>query len=107
MKSCFFIGHRDADERLLPYLTETTERLITKRGVTRFYVGGYGHFDRNGFMAHTSLKFAFGHNLPYWGLWSFNIGCIYGSGNVGVTFGVSLPIISIIGTAGAASVLYL
>ena len=68
---------------------------------------GYGHFDRNGFMAHTSLKFAFGHNLPYWGLWSFNIGCIYGSGNVGVTFGVSLPIISIIGTAGAASVLYL
>ena len=46
MKSCFFIGHRDADERLLPYLTETTERLITKRGVTRFYVGGYGNFDR-------------------------------------------------------------
>ena len=68
---------------------------------------GYGDFDHNGFMAHTSLKFAFGHDLPYWGLWSFNIGCIYGSGNVGVTFGVSLPIISILGTAGAATVFYL
>lgn len=68
---------------------------------------GYGDFDHSGFMAHTSLKFAFGHNLPYWGLWSFNIGCTYGSGNVGITFGVSLPIISILGTAGAATVFYL
>ena len=56
MKSCFFIGHRDADERLLPYLTETTERLITKRGVTRFYVGGYGNFDRLSGKAVITLK---------------------------------------------------
>ena len=46
MKSCFFIGHRDADERLLPCLTDTAKRLVTDCGVTRFYVGGYGNFDR-------------------------------------------------------------
>ena len=68
---------------------------------------GYGHFDHSGFMAETSLKFAFGHDLPYWGLWSFNVGCQYGSGNVAVTFGVSLPIISILGTAGMATLFYL
>ena len=55
-KMCFFIGHRDANEKLLPYLTETTERLITKRGVTRFYVGGYGNFDRLSGKAVISLK---------------------------------------------------
>lgn len=46
MKSCFFIGHREADERLLPRLQEIVERLITEEGVTHFYVGGYGGFDR-------------------------------------------------------------
>ena len=33
MKSCFFIGHREADERLLPILTATIERLITEEQV--------------------------------------------------------------------------
>ena len=46
MKSCFFIGHREADERLLPILTATIERLITEEQVSFFYVGGYGGFDR-------------------------------------------------------------
>lgn len=46
MKSCFFIGHREADERLLPLLTKTIERLITEETVSDFYVGGYGGFDR-------------------------------------------------------------
>lgn len=46
MKSCFFIGHREADEWLLPRLKEIVERLITEEGVTHFYVGGYGGFDR-------------------------------------------------------------
>ncbi len=45
MKSCFFIGHRDAGEALLPILRETVERHITRYGVTDFYAGHYGCFD--------------------------------------------------------------
>ena len=46
MKSCFFIGHREADERLLPTLVNVIERLVVSEDVTCFYVGGYGGFDR-------------------------------------------------------------
>ena len=45
-KSCFFIGHRDADERLLPRLELVVDRLIREENVRYFYVGGYGSFDR-------------------------------------------------------------
>ena len=45
-KSCFFIGHREADERLLPELIDAIERLITEEQLFCFYVGGYGGFDR-------------------------------------------------------------
>ena len=45
-KSCFFIGHREADERLLLRLELTLERLIAEENVRYFYVGGYGGFDR-------------------------------------------------------------
>ena len=45
-KSCFFIGHREADERLLPRLEAVIDRLIREEGVRYFYVGGYGGFDR-------------------------------------------------------------
>ena len=45
-KSCFFIGHRDADERLLPRLELVIDRLIREECVRYFYVGGYGGFDR-------------------------------------------------------------
>lgn len=44
-KCCFFIGHREADERLLPRLELEIEQLITKEYVRYFYVGGYGGFD--------------------------------------------------------------
>ena len=44
--SCFFIGHREADERLLPRLELTIERLIAEENVRYFYVGRYGGFDR-------------------------------------------------------------
>lgn len=54
MKSCFFMGHREADERLLPRLQETVERLITEEDVTQFYVGSYGGFDR--IAAHSVIK---------------------------------------------------
>ena len=30
MKSCFFIGHREADERLLPALKKAIEQLIAE-----------------------------------------------------------------------------
>ncbi len=46
MRICFFIGHREAGESLLPTLTEVVERHITEYGVTEFVVGGYGGFDR-------------------------------------------------------------
>ena len=45
-KSCFFIGHREAGERLLPRLELTIEKLIAEENVRYFYVGGYGGFDR-------------------------------------------------------------
>ena len=46
MKSCFFIGHREADDRLLPRLELVVDRLIREENVRYFYVGGYGGFDR-------------------------------------------------------------
>ena len=45
-KSSFFIGHREADDRLLPRLELVVDRLIQEEGVRYFYVGGYGGFDR-------------------------------------------------------------
>ena len=53
MKSCFFIGHREADERLLPRLELVIDRLIRDENVRYFYVGGYGGFDR---IAATAVK---------------------------------------------------
>ena len=44
--SCFFIGHREADDRLLPRLELVVDRLIREEVVRYFYVGGYGGFDR-------------------------------------------------------------
>lgn len=44
-KSCFFIGHRDTPEHVYPALEQAVEQLITQ-GVTDFYVGNHGSFDR-------------------------------------------------------------
>lgn len=46
MKSCFFIGHRDVSDTLLPALIKTIEQHIIEYGVTQFIVGNYGGFDR-------------------------------------------------------------
>lgn len=43
---CFFIGHREAAEELLPSLRAAIERYIDEYGVTEFLVGQYGGFDR-------------------------------------------------------------
>ena len=45
MKSCFFIGHREATDALLPRLMDVVEDLVSQ-GVTDFVVGHYGGFDR-------------------------------------------------------------
>ena len=46
MKSCFFIGHREASSEILPALTEAVEQHIMEYNVTEFIVGNYGGFDR-------------------------------------------------------------
>lgn len=46
MKSCFFIGHRDASDEIFHTLEKTVERHIVEYGVTEFIVGNYGGFDR-------------------------------------------------------------
>ena len=46
MKTCFFIGHRDAPESIYERLFQAVERHISEYGVTDFVVGGYGNFDR-------------------------------------------------------------
>ena len=45
MGTCFFIGHREAPDALLPMLEEAVERHIVEYGVTDFMVGNYGQFD--------------------------------------------------------------
>lgn len=45
-KSCFFIGHRDAPDRLFSQILEAVEKHIVEYGVIDFYVGHYGNFDR-------------------------------------------------------------
>ena len=46
MKSCFFIGHREASSEILPVLINAVEQHIAESGVTEFIVGNYGGFDR-------------------------------------------------------------
>lgn len=56
MKSCFFIGHREASSKLLPILRQTVEKHICEYGVAEFFVGGYGGFDLLAARAVISIK---------------------------------------------------
>ena len=56
MPSCFFIGHRDAPGELLPHIRAAAEELIVRKGVTDFYVGSRGNFDRLAAAAVLSLR---------------------------------------------------
>ena len=56
MKSCFFIGHREASSELFPILTQVVEKHISEYRVTYFIVGGYGNFDHLAAKAVISLK---------------------------------------------------
>lgn len=50
---CAFFGHRDAPSEIRDRIKETVIDLIEERGVTEFYVGNNGNFDR---MALSVLK---------------------------------------------------
>ena len=59
MPSCFFIGHRDAPGELLPHIRVAAEELIVRKGVTDFYVGSRGGFDRLAAAAVLELRAAY------------------------------------------------
>ena len=52
MKSCTFFGHRDCPETIKPKIPAVID-LIENHGVTMFYVGNQGNFDR---MVRSILK---------------------------------------------------
>ncbi len=56
MSSCFFIGHRDTPESLRQEVRAAAEGLILREGVTDFYVGSRGSFDRLAAGAVLELK---------------------------------------------------
>ena len=45
MNTCFFIGHREAPQSLLPKLREAVEEKIISQQTLHFVVGHYGNFD--------------------------------------------------------------
>ena len=45
MNTCFFIGHREAPQSLLPKLREAVEEEIISQQTLHFVVGHYGNFD--------------------------------------------------------------
>lgn len=52
MKSCFLFGHADCPDQVLPRLEQAIETALSN-GVTDFYVGNRGAFDR---LATTAVK---------------------------------------------------
>lgn len=61
MTSCFFLGHRDTPLSILPQIRTAIEYHILTHGVTIFYVGHYGAFDRMVTQALTEMKTRFPH----------------------------------------------
>lgn len=55
-KSCFLSGHRDANVNIYPSLLSEVERHVTEYGVTDFFVGHYGSFDRMAAQAVKEVK---------------------------------------------------
>ena len=56
MSTCFFIGHWEARENILPALSQAVERHIAEYGVTEFVAGQYGNFDRLAALAVRKAK---------------------------------------------------
>ena len=70
MKRCFFIGHRETGEEVLPLLRQEVERHVIEYGVEAFVVGNYGGFDRMAAKAVAEAKECYPHItlsllLPY------------------------------------------
>jgi len=68
--TCFFIGHRDTPEQITPRLIESVKRHVEQYGVTVFFVGHYGAFDRMASHAVSVVKRQYPHIrlvalLPY------------------------------------------
>ena len=70
MKSCFFIGHREASSEILPALQNAVEQHIVEYGVTEFIVGHYGGFDR--LAARAVIDSFMSRLLPSWDICSQN-----------------------------------
>lgn len=60
-KSCFFIGHREATDTILPEVEETIRRHIIENGVTQFIVGNHGGFDQIAARAVINVKKTYSH----------------------------------------------
>ena len=56
VKSCFFIGHKEAGRELLPLIIEAAEHIIQENQAITFYTGGYGSFDHLAGEAIIQLK---------------------------------------------------
>ncbi len=46
MACCTFFGHQDCPSEAKERLYIETEKLITEKSVTKFYIGNHGNFDR-------------------------------------------------------------
>ena len=56
MKSCFMFGHRNVPDMILEKLIQTVEQLYLEKGITIFYVGGYGLFDSSAAAAVKAVR---------------------------------------------------
>lgn len=56
MRTCFFIGHRDAPESIQIRLTETVEALVRGHSIAECIVGYHGEFDRMATVAIQEAK---------------------------------------------------
>ena len=59
--TCTFFGHRDCDEKIFKSLKKAIIELIQNEGVTKFYVGNNGGFDRLVLRALGECKCIFSH----------------------------------------------
>lgn len=56
MSACTFFGHKNTPEIIQPLIANTIKELITEHGVTTFYVGNQGGFDRLVYLTLKKLK---------------------------------------------------